>query len=113
MSAIKTAATPAAPVPVATPVSTSELTSILIKHYGLHEGRYDLLIEYQIGVGPVGPDPTKLVPGVMFGIGRIGLLAANGEGPTSVDASVVNPAPVKQKKVAVATPGAQRKKPAA
>lgn len=113
MSTIKSAAAPVAPVPVESPVSTSELTSILIKHYGLHEGRYDLLIEYQIGVGPVGPDPTKLVPGVMFGIGRIGLLAAKGDGPTTVDAAMVNPAPVKQRKVAVATPRAPRKKPAA
>ncbi|MDP2325604.1 MAG: hypothetical protein Q8N51_16475, partial [Gammaproteobacteria bacterium] len=103
---------PVAPIPVKAPVSMNELTTILIKHYGLHKGRYDLLVEYQIGVGPVGPNPASLVPGVMFGFGRVGLLEAKGDGPTSVDAAVVNPAPVKQKKVAVAAAKATRKKPA-
>lgn len=99
------------PVPVKSPVSTRELTTLLIKHYDLHEGRYDLLVEYQIGVGPVGPDPASLVPGVMFGFGRVGLLEAKGDGPTSVDAAVVNPAPVKQKKAAVMAAKTRRKKP--
>lgn len=103
---------PVAPIPVKSPVSMNELTTILIKHYGLHKGRYDLLVEYQIGVGPVGPNPASLVPGVMFGFGRVGLLEAKGDGPTSVDAAVVNPAPVKPKKVAVAAAKTTRKKPA-
>lgn len=97
------------PVPVKSPVSTRELTTLLIKHYGLHEGRYDLLVEYQIGAGPVGPDPASLVPGVMFGFGRVGLLEAKGDGPTSVDAAVVNPAPVKRTRAVAAKPAAARK----
>lgn len=107
------AITPVAPVPVGSPISMRELTTILIKHYGLHTGRYDLLVEYQIGVGPVGPDPASLVPGVMFGFGRVGLLAANGDAPTSVDAALVNPAPIRKKTITAVTPKSARKKPAA
>jgi hypothetical protein len=98
MSNIKTAAAPVAPVPIAAPVSLRELVTILIKHYDLHEGRYDLLVEYQIGVGPVGPDPASVVPGVMFGFGKVGLLKAMTPGPTSVDAAEVNPAPILKKR---------------
>lgn len=110
MSTINTAVAPVAPTPVESPVSLRELIAILIKHYNLHEGRYDLLVEYQIGVGPVGPDPASAVPGVMFGFGRVGLLETKTAGPTSVDAAEVNPAPIKQKKVAAAAARAARKK---
>lgn len=110
MAAIDNADLPTTPVPVETPVSMRELTALLIKHYGLHEGRYDLLVEYQMGVGPVGPDPTNFVPGVMFGVGRVGLLAARGDGPTSVDAAVVNPVPMMQKKPAKKSAKAPRAK---
>lgn len=104
MPVTSSAAAPAVPVPVESPVSARDLTAILIKHYGLHEGRFDLLVEYQIGVGPVGPDPASFVPGIMFGVARVGLMAAAGEGPTSVDAAVANPAPRPQKKAAGETP---------
>jgi hypothetical protein len=70
-----------------------DLTAVLVKHYGIHEGRYDLLIEFQIGMGAVGPDPASLTPGAMIGVSRVGLMPAKGNGPTSVDAALVNPAP--------------------
>ena len=80
------------PVPVDAPLSMRDLTTVLIKHYEIHKGRYDLLIEFQIGMGAVGPDPASLIPGAMIGVLRVGLMPAKGDGPTSVDAALVNPA---------------------
>lgn len=74
-------------------LSMRDLTAILIMHYGIHEGRFDLLIEFQIGMGAVGPDPASLNPGAMIGVSKVGLMPAKGNGPTSVDAALVNPTP--------------------
>lgn len=78
-------------VPVENPLSIRELTELLIRHYDLHEGHYDLLVEFQIGVGPVGPNPMSTSPGAMVGFSKIGLLKPPSPGVTSIDASVVNP----------------------
>jgi hypothetical protein len=68
-----------------------DLASVLVKHYGLTEGTYDLMIEYQIGTGAVGPDKDNLLPGAMIGISRVGLMPATKPGgPNTVDASLVN-----------------------
>ena len=81
------------PGPVEPPLSMRDLTSVLINHYGLHEGCYDLLVEFQVGVGPVGPNPASLTPGAMIGVSKIGLVLAKENGQSSVDAGLVNPAP--------------------
>jgi hypothetical protein len=86
-----------------------DLTIVLIKHYGIHEGCYDLLVEFQIGMGAVGPDPSTLTPGAMIGVSRVGLMPAKGNGQASVDASLVNPAI----SLAVAKPKSAAKKPTA
>ena len=78
-------------LPVAPSLSMRDLTSVLIKHYGLHEGCYDVLIEFQIGVGAVGPDPASLTPGAMIGVSKVGLVLAKENGQSSVDAGLVNP----------------------
>lgn len=54
-------------------ISTKDLVSVLTKHFGLEEGGYELGIEFQIGVGPVGPTSEELVPGVVLGVKSIGL----------------------------------------
>lgn len=75
-----------------TSLSIRELTTtVLIKHYGIHEGLFDLLIEFHLGVGAVGPDPNELSPGAMIGISRIGLNPSTNTGPMSIDAAIVNP----------------------
>lgn len=88
------------PAPIGTPLSMRDLAAVLVKHYGLHEGRYDLLIEFQIGMGAVGPDPTALTPGAMIGVSRVGLMPSQTDGPTTVDAAIVNPAKKARKKAA-------------
>lgn len=79
------------PLSVDAPLSMRDLASVLVKHYGIHEGRFDLLVEFQIGMGAVGPDPSALTPGAMIGVSRIGLAPSRSDGPTTVDAAVANP----------------------
>lgn len=86
------------PVAIDQPLSTRELATVLIKHYGLHEGCFDLLVEFQIGVGAVGPDPATPAPGVMIGVSKIGLMPSKNKGPTTVDAAIVNPSKKARKK---------------
>jgi len=68
-----------------------ELAAVLVRHYDLHEGEFDLLVEFQIGVGAVGPDPAAPSPGAMIGVSKVGLMPANAKGPTTVDAAQINP----------------------
>ena len=77
---------------VPTPLSMRELATVLVKHYGIKQGAYDLFVEYQIGVGAVGPDKDNLLPGAMIAVARVGLIAAQQLGPTTVDAALVNKA---------------------
>lgn len=86
------------PTPVEAPLSMRDLASVLVKHYDLHKGHFDLLVEFQIGMGAVGPDPTALTPGAMIGVSRIGLMPSKADGPTTVDAAIVNPAKKSRKK---------------
>lgn len=81
------------------PLSIHELVPVLIKHYGIHEGFYDLVVEFQVGMGPVGPDPDALTPGAMIGVSRVGLKRSETPGPTTINAAIVNPAKKSQKKL--------------
>lgn len=77
--------------PVDSPLSLRELSAVLVKHYGLHEGQYDLLVEFKIGVGGVAMNAESASPGAMIGIGRVGLVHSLRPGPATVDAAEVNP----------------------
>lgn len=83
---------------VKTPLSLSEMGGLLIKHYGLHEGLYDISIEFSIGIGAVGPTKELMSPGAMIGVQKIGLVHALEKGPLTIDASLVNPQKKSRKK---------------
>ena len=90
--------TPQGPFPVgATPIapmtSLRELTEMLVRKYDLHEGIYDLALEYRIGLGGAGPSEEQRYPTAMVSITSVGLTKAEKHGPTTVDAAQVNPAP--------------------
>ena len=85
-------------VPIDPPLTMPDLAVVLIKHYDLHEGLYDLMMEYRIGMGGVGPDPASLTPGVMLGAYRVGLIPSINKSPTTIDAATVNPAKKTRKK---------------
>lgn len=80
-----------APIPVAEPLPLNELGTLLAHHYGLTNGLYDLLIEYQIGSGNAGPDNAHLVPSVMVGAKSFGLIPVTIKGPNTIDASLFAP----------------------
>lgn len=85
------------PGAVKDPLSLRDLTEVLIKHYELHDGKFDLLMEFQIGVGHVAQTPEhQPSPTAMVSISRLGLRQAVIESPNTVDASIVNP--LKKKK---------------
>ena len=86
------------PDPVESPLSLREIAELLVKHYALTAGLYDLLVEFQIGTGAVGPDKENLVPGAMIGVSRLGLVQSTKPGPNTIDASLVNPAKKSRKK---------------
>lgn len=75
-----------------------EIAEILVKQNRLHEGIYDLAVEFHIGVGAVGGDSSSAVPGVLVGVKRIGLIKSAVQGATTVDAAEVNPAPKTKKR---------------
>ncbi len=75
-----------------------DLASVLVKHYGLTEGIYDLVVEFQIGTGAVGPDKDSLMPGAMIGVSRVGLVPTTKQGPNTVDAALTNPTKTLRKK---------------
>lgn len=77
-------------------LSLREITELLIKHYGFNEGKFDLLIEFQVGTGMTGPIPGQPFLGAFVGVSKIGLVPAAIGSPNAVDAAIVNP--VKPKK---------------
>jgi hypothetical protein len=73
------------------PLNLSEVIKILIKHFDLHEGLFDLSFEMQIGVGNFGPTKESTFPSAVVGIGGLKLIKSDKMGPHTVDASMVNP----------------------
>lgn len=88
------------PAPVDPPLSMRDLAAVLVKHYGLTEGTYDLMVEFQIGTGAVGPDKDNPLPGVTTGVSRVGLIPTAKAGPNTVDAALINPAKKLRQKAA-------------
>lgn len=77
--------------PVENPLRMKDVVELLIKHYDLHEGKYELWLEFQMGFGAAGPNPESVLPGAFLGISRLGLTPSEADGPFAVDAAVVNP----------------------
>lgn len=78
--------------------SLIELTEILVKSQDLHDGLYNLSVQFQIAVGAVGPSPELIGPGAMFGVSRIGLSKTEESKRNihTVNAAEVNPASKKR-----------------
>lgn len=70
-------------------LSIKDLTEVLIRHYGLKEGRYELLIQFKIGMGSAGPTPEEKLPSAIVGLNKISLVKTEGDGPMVVDASEI------------------------
>ena len=92
------------PAIVKDPLSLREITKLLIKHYDLQEGLYDLSLEFTVGFGPIGPSPDAIVPGIMVGINKLGLIqATEAKTPSTVDAKEVHSSAKKKSKKSILT----------
>lgn len=78
-------------------LSLKELATVLVKNFGLTDGLFDLSIEFQIGVGGVGSDPTTLIPGATIGVSKIGIQKTTVKSANTVDAGEINSKPKKKK----------------
>ncbi|MEX8511719.1 MAG: hypothetical protein AB3X37_13290 [Leptothrix ochracea] len=81
-------------------IGIRDLAILLVKHFGHHQGRFQVAIGFRVGVGQVHiGDP---LPGVMVGIEGV-MLAPVSEGIQGidvVDAAEVNPEPKRKRKQA-------------
>lgn len=91
---------PTRPDVVDQPLSRRDLTELLIKQYGLHEGHYELLVEFMIGSGNMGPTPETSAPSAVVSFSKVGLIKMSEPSLLSLDATVVNP--VKKKRASKA-----------
>lgn len=82
---------PALPGAVASPLNNRELAELLIRHYDLHEGHYELLVEFMIGSGNMGPSPEAVAPTAFVSFSKVGLTKVLAPTALSVDAATVNP----------------------
>ncbi|MCI5223102.1 MAG: hypothetical protein D3924_10610 [Candidatus Electrothrix sp. AR4] len=73
--------------PVEHPLSLKEIGKLLVEHYELKEGKYELLLEFSIGIGNVGPTPENTLPGAMVGVNKIGLVKTEKDGPLTINAA--------------------------
>ncbi len=72
-----------------TPLSLHELTEVLVRHYGLTEGKFDLLINYQVGAGMFGPTANEAGPGLAVSLQQIGLALSPSPNHLTVDAGKI------------------------
>lgn len=72
-------------------LSLDELTAVLVRHFDIHEGFYDLAVQFRVGTGAFGPDQDQLLPGAAITVARVGLNEVPKLGPKSIDAAKINP----------------------
>ena len=68
-----------------------EVVETLIKRQNLHEGLWQLSIEFGLGASNIGPNDTDLKPAALIIVGKIGITRVEKETNLTVDAAKVNP----------------------
>jgi hypothetical protein len=73
----------------------TEVIEALIKKAGLHEGKWQLIMNFGLGGANVGPNPEDVVPGAVVAVTGVALTKAMPDSPPALtlDAAEVNPAP--------------------
>jgi hypothetical protein len=71
----------------------SEVIEALIKKAGLHEGKWQLTMNFGLGAANMGPSPNEVVPGAAVAVVSLGLTKATPESPPALtlDAAEINP----------------------
>jgi hypothetical protein len=77
-----------------------EIAEMLVKHAGLHDGKWMLQVTFAFGAANAGPAPEQIIPSAFAGVQTIGLQKAAADAPVSltVDAAEVNPSGGAKKK---------------
>lgn len=71
--------------------SHKEVVEALIKRADLHEGLWQLSIEFAFAAGNSGPDDASLSPTAIVAISKVGLTPAEKPSSLTADAAEVNP----------------------
>lgn len=84
--------------------SLRELTTLLVKDQGIHEGRWMVAFEFGFAAMNAGPIPSEIRPAAIVQINKAMLVRAPdgfpADSPLVVDASQVNPGPEARKTTA-------------
>lgn len=72
-------------------LNLKQIIEVLIKHYDIHEGLFDVAFEIQVGIGSFGPTKESTLPGAAIGIGGLKLVRSAKAGLHTVDAAIFNP----------------------
>lgn len=68
-----------------------EVAEALIKKADLHEGLWQIYVEFGISAANIATGQDQFSPAAIVPISKIGLLRMDKEAPLTVDASKVNP----------------------
>ena len=77
-------------------LSHSEIVTLMLKDKGIHEGLWQLTVEFGLAAGNVGPDADHLAPAGIVAVVKIGLERVADDAERNnliVDAAIVNAAP--------------------
>ncbi|WFP76351.1 hypothetical protein [Mesorhizobium sp. WSM4906] len=69
-----------------------EVLEALVKQAGLHEGKWQLVLNFGLAAANMGPTPSQVVPGAAVAVAGIGLMKAVADSPEAlvIDAGEVN-----------------------
>lgn len=70
-----------------------DLAIILVKHHDLHEGRYEISVEFKIAAGNIGSTPEESLPSGIVGVSGVSLMKVQHDNIhyNIVDAAIENP----------------------
>lgn len=68
-----------------------EMVEVLIKHLNLHDGIWQLNLEFGIAATNVQTGEDQVFPAALVPVNRIGLAQVEKESPIALNATVVNP----------------------
>ncbi|MEK6777752.1 MAG: hypothetical protein AABY87_12875 [bacterium] len=68
-----------------------EVVEALIKQQDIHEGIWQLYVEFGIAGANISTGEDQLSPSAIVPINKIGLHRVDKENPLAIDASIVNP----------------------
>lgn len=75
---------------VAEQLTLKQLTEILIRHYNLTEGFYELSVEINFTAANAGPSQDQVLPSAIVSFSRVGLAVSSAESPLAIDAATIN-----------------------